>query len=112
MSRTRVIIPFTGSRGAAKSKLEVYLTDKEFKRQVVQKGAVIWHLDMERLASVMCIYFTYDSDKISLSAWIAGNSLLGDKDIGELDISSFPLRKFIPRMRLRRIVNGIEKLYE
>ncbi len=106
MSRARVEIHYQCGRGAAKSKLEQYLAQKDFKRQS-GKGITLWSLDWDK-AVAKHIYPVYDDGLITLYAFI---SLLGrNKKYKEENLSGFD--RFFSKMKLRRIVNGAKKLFE
>ncbi len=106
MSRSRIDISYTCGKGAAKSKLEQYLTQQGFKR-LSGKGVTIWSQDLDK-AVCKHIYPEYGDGEITLYAFLS--MARGKKKYVEEDLRG--LNRFFSKRGLNKVVKGAKKLYE
>ncbi len=108
MDATKVEIPYSCGRGAAKSKLEQYLVEKGFKQKMIKRRGIVWRQDIKNSEFIKCFEVDFDDGKFTLSAFLAGTKRNGQ--YMEEDLSG--MERIISKQQMRKHIKEIKELYE
>ncbi len=107
MARTTIKFPCPCSRGAAKSKMEQYLTGKEFQLDTINKDTFIWYLQIRETSHMECVTWEFSKEGIELSVFIGG--IDKKKKYSEENLKG--LHWFFVKRKLGRVAKDIQKLF-
>ncbi len=107
MSRTTVEIDHTCSRGVAKSRIENFLTENEYKPQTIKKAGVIWFKNIGKTSHLKCVQIEYGDKKLTLYAWIAGSDGYGNYSEEELK----GIKTAGAKNDMRKLVKKIQEMF-